>query len=91
MDERLGLDESSMSWAETDDGIVVLNVATSRYLAVNESGRVLWRALVGTATRGELRAELVRAFGISHEQAEHDVASFLASLDSQGMLARTST
>jgi hypothetical protein len=86
MDQKLQLDESSMSWQETDDGIVILNLATSRYLVVNDTGKFLWERLLVGATTRQLSDELVDAYAIGAEQATADVGDFVAELEATGLL-----
>jgi Coenzyme PQQ synthesis protein D (PqqD) len=87
MDQKLQLDESTMSWQDTDDGIVVLNLATSRYLVVNDSGRFLWERLLAGATARQLSEQLVEQYAIEPGQAEADVDDFVAELEATGLLA----
>jgi Coenzyme PQQ synthesis protein D (PqqD) len=86
MTDLMRLDETGLSWVETDDGMVVLDLATSRYLAVNESGRRLWPVLVQGSTRDALADTLVTAFGVDAEQALADVDAFVAALTQRGLL-----
>jgi hypothetical protein len=80
------LDEATMSWTRTDDGIVVLNLETSRYLSINLTGQVLWDRLLGGTEPEELVAALIDAFEISRDQARTDVDAFLGALRSNGLL-----
>ena len=86
MDPILRLDESTISWRETDDGIVVLNLATSRYLTVNDTGKALWELLLRGATRAQLTARLVETFDIDGDVARIDVGDFLDQLAATGVL-----
>ena len=82
----LRIADETLSWAESVDEIVILNLKTSRYLVVNSSGRQLWRLLSNGSTRDELVAALADAHSISKEEAELDVESFLSELDTHGLL-----
>lgn len=82
----LRLDESTMSWRETDDGIVVLNLSTSRYLVVNDTGKFLWDLLLVGATREQLTDRLVEKFDIEAGIADADVGEFIQQLTATGVL-----
>jgi Coenzyme PQQ synthesis protein D (PqqD) len=86
MEQMLRLDETAMSWQETDDGVVVLNLATSRYLVINDSGKVLWERLLEGATRSELAEHLVTVYEIETPVAAADVDDFVADLTACGLL-----
>lgn len=62
-----------------DGQAVVLDLATSEYFAVNESGTAMWLALRSGASEAEL-TQVLRARGADAERAEQDAASFLADL-----------
>lgn len=82
------VDESLLSWRETDDGVVVLNLETSRYLQINGSGRLLWTQLVSGATRSDLVTALLDEYGIAEDTAATDVDRFVTGLVSAGLLAQ---
>lgn len=78
--------DSDISWAETDDGIVILNLRTSRYLTVNVTGRMLWNLLRNGATHQQLEEALIDAFGLSADRAREDTTAFLDTLREQGFV-----
>ena len=69
-----------------DDEIVILDTRSANYLALNRAGAVLWPLLVDGAAVDTLAAALVDAFGITAEQAETDVAAFVAALRDSGLV-----
>jgi hypothetical protein len=80
-----------LDWREVEGQLVALDLSESRYLAVNEAGRVLWAALADGATHDELVERLVDAFGIERSRAAADVDAFAAELESRGLLERADT
>jgi hypothetical protein len=84
----LRLREADLHWREIDGEIVALEARSSRYVAANGAGAVLWRALVAGSTREQLADELVAAFGIDRERAAADADRFVAELAAQGLLAQ---
>lgn len=51
---------------------------------LNKTGKFLWQALGEECSEDELVARLVDAYDVSTEQAEKDVAAFLAPLREAG-------
>ncbi len=81
------LNSGAVEWREVDGEVVVLDLARSKYLAVNESGSALWALLAAGATRDALVARLRDGFGLAPERAAADVDAFLADLAGRGLLA----
>jgi Coenzyme PQQ synthesis protein D (PqqD) len=80
------LRNGQLSWREFDGETVVLDLAGSKYLTVNEAGTVLLKLLADGCTRDGLVQALVDRFGISNEQAGIDVDAFVAKLGQKGLL-----
>jgi len=87
---ELKLRRERVGWRPVADGqIIALDGSSSEYLAVNESGTILWRALATGATREELAALLVRECGLSADAAARAVGAFVSSLDERDLLVRS--
>jgi hypothetical protein len=84
---QLALRTDDLYWREVDDEIVVLEVRTSTYLSVNNSGVLLWRILARGATREEAISALVEAYGIDTGSAAADVDRFVDQMRAAGLLA----
>jgi hypothetical protein len=84
----LQLRTADLEWREVEGELVALDLRTSRYLAVNRAGRTLWRALAEGATRDDLIARLVEAFGIDSSRAAADVDAFTTELEDRGLLVQ---
>lgn len=82
----LKLRQEGVAWTDVDGEIVALDEATAEYVAANEAGGLLWRALAKGATRDELAAQLMEAFGIDHERATVDTDAFLSALRQRDLL-----
>ncbi|HMC39636.1 MAG TPA: PqqD family protein [Acidimicrobiales bacterium] len=80
------LRQEGVLWQEVASQIVVLDAGRSVYLAVNETGTLLWHALAQGCTTDRLAGILVEEFGIDPDQAAADVAWFVADLDQRGLL-----
>ena len=75
-----------LEWREIEGEIVILDLKSSSYMAINNTGRVIWKALTSGATRDQLVAELMGTFSVHEEAAERDVDEFLESLDEAHLL-----
>jgi hypothetical protein len=88
---RLALDPTRVLYRETAGEVVVIDLATSSYLGVNESGACLWPLLADGCTHEELVDRLVAEFAIPHETATQDVGAFLAGLRERGFVREYAT
>jgi hypothetical protein len=85
---ELRLREADLHWREIDADVIALETRESVYLAADGAGAILWRALVGGATREALADELVSAYGIERERALADTERFVEQLAEHGLLER---
>lgn len=83
---QLRLRPDELAWTDVDGEIVALDESTALYLAANESGGLLWRALADGASRDELSDLLARTYGLTAERARQDTDAFLATLRDRGLL-----
>jgi Coenzyme PQQ synthesis protein D (PqqD) len=83
---ELKLRGEGVAWTDVDGEIVALDETSAEYLAANESGGLLWRALAEGATRDELAAKLADEYGLTPERASADTDAFLAVLREHGLL-----
>lgn len=74
-----------------DDEVVVINMVSGSYFALNDSARTLWTL----ADQGHSRAALIEAMQGRHEgdpaTIAAEVGAFLEDLESEDLLVRTST
>jgi hypothetical protein len=75
-----------VEWREVEGAVIAVDVRSSEYLAINDTGAVLWRALQGGATTRELVERLVARFDVEPEAAARGVEEFLAGLEERGLL-----
>ncbi|KQQ42938.1 hypothetical protein ASF50_02685 [Nocardioides sp. Leaf307] len=79
----------SVSWQKVDDEMVILDLASSTYSALNGSASVLWTAVVGAqhgATVDGLASALVDAFAIDGATAAADASAFVQDAVGRGLL-----
>ena len=73
-------------WRNLDGRVLALDTVRARYLRLNHSGSVLWRALAWPREPDELIDVLVRTYDVAREQASADVVAFLARLRADGLV-----
>jgi hypothetical protein len=78
--------KQNIEWQRVDDEIVVLDLTTSSYLSVNDTGAVLWPLVVDGATEAELARALASRFPIAPDQARTDVRAFVERLRSLSLV-----
>jgi Coenzyme PQQ synthesis protein D (PqqD) len=75
-----------IAWQELDGELVVLDLASSTYLAVNPSGTMLATLLQEERTLEELRDALVAEYRIPADVAEADARAYVDDLRARGLL-----
>jgi PqqD family protein of HPr-rel-A system len=83
------LRQRQVSTRELDGETVILDLASSQYLTVNEPGTVLLDRLQQDRTEADLVAALVAEFDVDQARAEADVSAFVESLRRLGLLDDT--
>jgi hypothetical protein len=72
--------KSGISWRELDGQIVVLDLASSKYVTVSGAGAVIWQQLVPGATLDQVVNALTDVFDIDEETARADSRVFIDDL-----------
>lgn len=88
MTSTISLRREGLAWRAVDREVVVLDLQTSTYFSLNNSGSVLWQLLAEGTTPDRLSQELAQSCGLDPVQAGDDVHRFLAKLDSHRLLGR---
>jgi hypothetical protein len=82
----LRLRTADLHWREIDGEVIALEGRSSRYLAANPAGALLWQSIASGSTRERLAEELVATYGIDGDRALADVDAYVEALDAQGLL-----
>lgn len=77
---------SGVEWERVDDEIVALDLSSSAYLAVNDTGTVLWPRVAAGTTETALVEELTARFDIDVGRARADVQAFVDRLRSLALV-----
>jgi hypothetical protein len=88
IERHLRLRDNALEWRVLQDETIVLDLEGSRYLAINDTGTLLWPLLVHGATRAQLVDAVTTRWGIKPAQATRDVDAFCDALDEEGLLER---
>ena len=69
-------------WLHVDDGVVVFEPGSGRFVDLNDSAAELWDLLVGSSWDGEAAVDhLVRTHGVELREAGRIVSGFLGDLE----------
>jgi hypothetical protein len=85
---QLRLQKQQLEWREVDGEVIALEQKRSAYLAANQSGTLLWRALAEGTSELELVRLLMSQYDIDADTARADVDGFVSNLDQMGLLER---
>jgi hypothetical protein len=70
----------------SSDGLVLLDVERGVVLASNAIGARIWQLVESQLDELEIANQLAREYDVSTERAQHDVTTFLASLQAKGLV-----
>lgn len=71
---------------EVDGELVLMNMATGRFFALEDSGLAIWRAIDGERDVAAIAAELAGQFGTDAATVVSDSDEFLANLVEAGLV-----
>jgi hypothetical protein len=75
-----------VDWQQVDDEVVAFDLGSSAYLAVNDTGAVLWPLVAAGTTEHELVEALAARFDIDFDRARADVGAFVDQLRSMTLV-----
>lgn len=75
-------------WSELGDEVVILDLASSSYLGLDEVGATIWGLLAEPCTVGELEEALIAAYEVDPERISEDLRTFLEQLIERGLVVR---
>lgn len=83
----LWLRSADLHWHAVDGEVLALDARTELYLAVNQSGALLWELLARGTTQAELIDRLACEYGLVPARAASDVEALLEELSARDLLA----
>jgi hypothetical protein len=87
-EETYRIRKDDLTWRVLNEEVVVLDLRTSVYLSVNNTGKILWDLLVEGANEEQLVRTLIDQFGVAEETARGDVGAFLSLCSDRDLLIR---
>jgi hypothetical protein len=85
-DQELRIKLDDVVWRHEGEEIVVLELATTSYLTLNGSGKLLWLSLVEGATIETLADQLAAQYQIPADEAKADASAFVSALTERNLL-----
>jgi hypothetical protein len=73
---------------ELDGSFALLNLETSEYFKLNETGAVIWKRMAEGATLTELVSAICKEFDVSDEECRADVTDLVVTLEKAKLVAR---
>lgn len=78
----------NIEWTETNGEIVLIELATERFFAFDETGSQIWLSAMSGARLDEIVAQIVTVFEGDRDKIEAEITTFLNSLIDQGWLTQ---
>lgn len=91
MDLRYESTEARLEINDIDGELVVLNLDTGCYYAIEGAGADIWGLVEAGATRNAVVAAIAAHYGIQPDAVRLEVDSFLEKLSDEGLLIATET
>lgn len=82
-----GISEA-VTWRKTGEEAVILNLETSEYYSLNDTGTLIWELLNSGKNSAKIAETLAAEYGIPAGQAAADTAAFLKHLAKLKILRR---
>jgi hypothetical protein len=67
-------------WFNSDDGAVVFNITTGRYVGLNKTGTLIWLELTAGRELETVEDHLAAQFDVSRSTIKADLDSFISAL-----------
>lgn len=71
---------------EVDGEVVIMNLDTGNFFALEETGLAIWRLIDGNIDRESLVARLAEQFGETADAIREEIYAFLQSLKDAGLI-----
>jgi len=75
-------------WSSLGEEVVILDLASSSYLGLDDVGATVWGLLSEPRTVAELEEALVAAYDVAPERLRGDLRPFLQQLVERGLVVR---
>jgi hypothetical protein len=85
----LKLRTEDLEFREIEGEVVALDLKTSSYIGINQTGGTLWPLLQEGTDEGTLVRRLIEEFDVPEPVAQRDVKAFIEGLRERGLLTET--
>lgn len=73
-------------WKEVGDRVVVLHLDSGRYFSLNDSGSLIWRAIMDGLSLDGIVDKLMAAFDVDESSAMEDTKEIIEMLVTKGAI-----
>jgi coenzyme PQQ synthesis protein D (PqqD) len=77
----------TVSWRRVEDEVVILNLTTSAYFSLNQSGALIWERLGEGAELDAVQSAMCEKFSVAPEAAREDLEKLVALLLAKKLIA----
>ncbi len=74
-------------WKEVGERVVVLHLDTGRYFSLNQSGSLIWRALMDGLSVHGIVDQLIATFQVDEKTAKKDAEEMIQEFLTKGAIA----
>ena len=78
--------DAALPATRVDDDLVILNIATGRYVGLDDIGRRIWEMIEAPMRVGDICEALARHYRGSADTIAADATAFLAELADEGLI-----
>ncbi|MEI6290103.1 MAG: PqqD family protein [Chloroflexota bacterium] len=78
--------KAGLQTANVDDDLIILNMKTNNYIALDDIGRRIWALIENPVTVDEVCTALKAEFDAASEQISADVIKFLSELQTEDLV-----
>ncbi|HCE97622.1 MAG TPA: hypothetical protein DER10_03900, partial [Elusimicrobia bacterium] len=78
----------TVTWRKVNNEAVILNLETSVYYSVNQTGTLIWELLVEGKPLEKIARALAAEYKLSTEQAAEDTCGFLKAVSELGLTVK---
>lgn len=78
--------QSGLQTASVDDDLIILNMKTNNYIALDEIGRQIWEKIETPVSVKDVCLDLSKEFNASLEQINTDVIKFLQEMQTEELV-----
>jgi len=84
--DRFKVNSPDVAWESFDGEAVIVNLQSGHYFSARGTAALIWRALAGGASRGELDALMSLTFDAAPSEMQGPVGTFIADLLERALL-----